>query len=567
MSRSHAALLAAAATLLALAVAARAQGRSGELRGPAPLTEDAGPIEQRAPSGAFVVSDAGALAAALADPLAPVAILASARHLPRRLRRGAKGGAARRAWCRAGGDGTGTVVTVTADDTWIDNVAVRHSGRRHTVEDAGIKAKAARVRVTNVAVDDALFGVTFEPCPGCLLEHSRIRGLADEPELRGDGVKLWEASDSIVRRCVIEDARDLVVWYSRRVVLERNTVRRGRYGTHFMYAHDSVVRDSRLESNVVGIFVMYSNRLHVEGNVLAGARGPAGVGVGFKESDGVDVRDNWIVANTSGTYIDCSPRSAATPVVYERNVFALNEVALRLHSSEEGLSFLSNDFQENVTVAEVEGGGDALAVRFDGNHWTEYEGYDLDHDGRGDVPFEVKQLSGELTDAHPVLQFFEGTGAMNVIDAIAHAVPVLAAHRVLVDLHPAMTAPRPGGRCRVIDDLPRIQVLRRRAGARRRVPADRAGAARRVRRRERLGQDDLDARDARAGARRGAREPRRHRRRATTGARIARRGLHPAGRAPNRGPRAGGRARDRGAPWNRPLGRLRAGASAGTGAR
>jgi nitrous oxidase accessory protein len=445
VSRSHAALLAAAATLLALAVAARAQGRSGDLRGPAALAEDAGPIEQRAPSGAFVVSDSAALSAALTDPLAPVAIwLRPGTYrgdfvVARRVELHGEPGAVLE------GTGSGTVVTVTADDAWIDNVAVRHSGRRHTVEDAGIKAKAARVRVTNVAVDDALFGVTFEPCPGCLLEHSRIHGLADEPELRGDGVKLWEASDSIVRRCVIEDARDLVVWYSRRVVLEQNTVRRGRYGTHFMYAHDSVVRDSRLESNVVGIFVMYSNRLHVEGNVLAGARGPAGVGVGFKESDGVDVRDNWIVANTSGTYIDRSPRSAATPVAYEHNVFALNDVALRLHSSEEGLSFLSNDFHENVTVAQVEGGGDALAVRFEGNHWTEYEGYDLDHDGRGDVAFEVKQLSGELTDAHPALQFFEGTGAMSVIDAIAHAVPVLAAHRVLVDLHPAMTAPRPGG--------------------------------------------------------------------------------------------------------------------------
>jgi nitrous oxidase accessory protein len=241
----------------------------------------------------------------------------------------------------------------------------------------------------------------------------------------------------------MEDSRDLVVWYSRRVLLEDNTIRRSRYGSHFMYAHDAVVRGSRLESNTVGVFVMYSNRVRVTNNVLAGARGPAGVGIGFKESDGVAVEGNWIVANTTGTYLDRTPRSVDAPVAFAHNVIALNDVALRLHSSEEGLAFRANDFHQNVTLAEVEGGGDALGVVFDANHWTEYEGYDLDGDGRGDVAFEVKQLSGELTGARPTLKFFEGTGAMSVVDAIAHAVPVLAARRVLVDPHPAVTPPRP----------------------------------------------------------------------------------------------------------------------------
>jgi nitrous oxidase accessory protein len=445
---TRAALLAATAALVAGGLAARAQGRDAGLQGPAPLPEDQGPAELVPPPGAAFADDAAALAAALADRSGPAEIWLRSRVyegdfvVARTLAlHGARGTVLQ-------GTGHGTVLTVTGDDAWIDNLTVRRSGRHHTAEDAGIKAKAARVRITNVAVEDALFGVAFEPCPGCVLDRVRVRGTADDPELRGDGIKLWESSDAVVRRCLVEDSRDLVVWYSRRVLLEENVVRRSRYGTHFMYAHDSVVKDSRIESNVVGIFVMYSDRLHVEGNVLAGARGPAGVGIGFKESDGVDVRDNWIVSNTTGTYIDRTPRSIDAPVTFERNALALNDVALRLHSSEEGLSFVANDFHENVAVADVEGGGDALGVRFEGNHWTDYEGYDLDHDGRGDVAFEVKQLSGELTDAHPTLQFFDGTGAMSVVDAVARAVPVLAAHRVLVDPHPAMAAERPRTRPR-----------------------------------------------------------------------------------------------------------------------
>ena len=342
------------------------------------------------------------------------------------------------------GSGTATVLDIESDDVTVENLAVRHSGHRNTVEDSGIKAKGARIRVADALVEDTLFGVVLGPCPHCVVVHTRVRGAGQNEEISGDGIKLWESPETLVQDCIMEDSRDLVVWYSKHVKLIGNTVRRSRYGSHFMYAHDTEVRNSRIENNIVGIFVMYSDRVHVDGNVLAGARGAAGVGIGFKESDSVQVTNIWIVANTTGTYLDRTPRAPTTPVLFRGNVFALNDVALRFHSSEEGLSFESNDMHQNVTVAEVEGGGDAMSVHFENNRWSDYAGYDLNGDGRGDVAFEVKQLSGELTDAHPTLKFFEGTAAMGIVDAIAHAVPVLAAHRMLVDESPATISPITG---------------------------------------------------------------------------------------------------------------------------
>lgn len=419
------------------------RGHADDLAGPPPLPDDAGPITQSIPEEAFVAEDEAALASALADPAGPTEVWLRARTYHGDLVIGRKLALRGQKGTTIEGTGQGTVITITADDARVDDLVVRHSGRRHTIEDAGIKAKAARVQITNVAVEDALFGINLGPCPSCLVDHSRVRGTADDPELRGDGIKLWEAHDAVIRRSVMEDSRDLVVWYSRRVLLEENTVRRSRYGSHFMYAHDAIVRNSRIESNVVGIFVMYSERVHIEHNVLAGARGAAGIGIGFKESDGVRVEGNWIVANTLGAYLDRSPRAPSMPVLFERNVIALNDVGLRFHSSEEGVTFKDNDFHENVSVVEIEGGGDALGTVFDGNHWSDYEGYDLDGDGRGDVPFEVKQLSGELTDRHPSVKLFEGTGAMAMLDTIARAAPVFASHVALADPHPSMAARRP----------------------------------------------------------------------------------------------------------------------------
>ncbi len=404
----------------------------------------AGPRKQAVPTGAVVARDGPNLQALLRDPQGPKVIWldGKAYHGDFTIRRpvevhGATG-------CIIEGSKTSTVLDVEAEDVLLDNLTVRGTGHRHTAEDAGIKLKGKRLAVRNCFVDQGLFGVSLQLCDHCRVDATRVIGQAGEMELRGDGIKLWEAHDSIVRGCEVTRSRDLVVWYSRRVLLEGNSVTQSRYGSHFMYAHDSVVRDSRVVDNVVGIFVMYSARLKVEGNVLAGAHGAAGIGIGFKESDGVQVTGNWLVGNTTGTYLDRTPRSPAQPVVFRDNVIALNDVGFRTHSSQEGVEWRGNDFQENAVDGQVDGGGDALGMRFVDNFWSDYAGYDLDHDGYGDVAFEVKKLSSELTDAHPMLRFFQGTAAMGLVDAVARAVPILAAHLTLRDAHPAMQPRRLG---------------------------------------------------------------------------------------------------------------------------
>ncbi len=337
------------------------------------------------------------------------------------------------------GTGHGTVLKLLGDDVLVEDLTFEKSGVRTSFEDGALKVTGKRAMVRRVRVRDTLYGIAFEKCHDCRLEDAEISGRPElEENERGDAVKLWEAHGSQVRRVWVHGMRDLVVWYSRHVTLEDNRITGGRYGTHFMYAHDSIVRRSTLRGNTVGIFVMYSARVLVEDNELSGARGPAGMGIGFKESDAVTLRRNAIVSNTIGTYLDFTPRDPSQPVLFEGNTLALNGVALRTHSSERGAKFLQNDLLSNDVLVEVDGNGDARGVEFAGNYWATYAGYDLDGDGVGDVPYQLKRASSALSDAHPELKFFHGTAAFGLFDAVATALPYFASHVLLEDLRPVM---------------------------------------------------------------------------------------------------------------------------------
>ena len=391
------------------------------------------------PAGAFVAEDERQLAAALADPLGPAEIWLKPRIYQGDLaihRKVAVRGAGPATILH--GSGRSTVVDILADGASLQDLTVRHSGSRFTSEDAGIRAKGKGISIARVKVDGTLFGISLQLCPGCSVEHARVVGRGGPLEIRGDGIKVWESNDARIAHCVVTGARDLVVWYARRVILEDNTVHDCRYGTHFMYAHDAVVRRSHLVGNVVGIFVMYSARMHVEDNVLAGARGAAGIGLGFKDSDAVVVRNNRIVGNTTGLYLDQTPRSPDQPVLIEGNEVALDGTGLRLHGNTSGVHLRGNDLRDNGEVVAVEGGGDALEMDCDGNFWSEYAGYDLDGDGKGDVAFELRKLTSDLTDAHPQIRWYHATVAMGILETVARALPLLASDNMLIDAHPAM---------------------------------------------------------------------------------------------------------------------------------
>jgi nitrous oxidase accessory protein len=335
--------------------------------------------------------------------------------------------------------GKATTVEITGNRAALIGLTVDGSGGRFDTLDSAVHVVADDVRVEGVRVQNAVFGLLVEKSNRARILNNVVQGPDRGPlGLRGDGIRLWETRDSEVRGNRVIGCRDMVVWYSSNNKLIGNTVVRSRYGTHFMYSHGNDVEGNRYVDNVVGIFIMYSRNLTLRDNLLARSSGAGGMGLGIKESGNLTVSNNAFIANTKGVYMDTAPLEPDDFNIFENNAFFHSEVAVLMHSSETRNAFRGNQFVSNHSQLQVEGGGNALEVEWNGNAFDDYAGYDLDGDGFGDIPYELRRLSSELESSYPQLQFFRGAITLHLLDAISSLFPMVEPQTTLIDPRPRM---------------------------------------------------------------------------------------------------------------------------------
>lgn len=337
--------------------------------------------------------------------------------------------------------GKGTTIELRADGAELLGVTVDGSGGRFDTLDAAVHVTGDHNRVEGVVVRNAAFGLLVEKANYALIRNNLVLGPDQGPlGLRGDGIRLWETRHSVIEGNEVVGSRDMVVWYSNDNRIVDNTVLRGRYGTHFMYSHDNVIEGNRYIDNVVGIFIMYGRNIEVKNNLLARSSGPGGMGLGIKESGNLVVSDNFFVSNTKGVYIDTSPLDLEHFNKFERNAFYHSEIAVQMHGSERRNTFSDNTFVSNHSQVQVAGGGDALGVDWKQNAFDDYAGYDMDGDGFGDIPYELRQLSSQLASTYPQLLFFRGAITLELLDAISSLFPLVQPRTTLIDSRPRMNA-------------------------------------------------------------------------------------------------------------------------------
>lgn len=340
--------------------------------------------------------------------------------------------------------GKGHTIDVEAANVQLLGFSIRGSGMRFEQTDAAVRLHGENLSAEGLFIAEALFGISVERSRRVRVVGNEIQG-TPEPErgLRGDAIRFWEVGESLIEDNLVTRSRDIVIWYSSNNAMLGNRVEDGRYGTHFMYSHGNAVRGNVYLGNTVGIFLMYSNDNAVTGNLIAAADRAGGMGIGLKEVGNATLIGNRLVRNPTGIFIDTSPIQRDHHNRFHGNALEFCDVGIAFHRSEARSEFSDNALRGCAIAVLIDGGGDALQVNWSGNYFDEYSGYDLDDDGIGDVPFEPRRLSQQLTSSHEQIRFFRGTPAIGLLDVVSRVFPVLVPKALLRDDSPRMSAPPP----------------------------------------------------------------------------------------------------------------------------
>jgi len=323
------------------------------------------------------------------------------------------------------GGGEGTVININSSFVTLKNLRVTGSGDRHDKLDAAIKLNnASQCEVSNVTIDDCLFGIDAQMLNNSILSNNHITSKDLDLGLRGDGLRLWYSNDNLVKGNTLSKSRDMVIWYSHGNEIVDNYGEYCRYSLHFMYAGKNIVKNNHYKFNSVGIFFMYSKDTIAIGNTVRSSLGATGMGIGLKDVSNFTIKDNTVIYCAQGLYIDRSPFEPDTHNWIEGNKILYNAEALHFHSMSENNIIKDNAIMGNIEdIVNDSRGSKTNDNEIVGNYWDNYAGFDRNGDNIGDTPHRVYQYADQLWAYNPDVKFFYGSPVMSLLNFLAKLAP------------------------------------------------------------------------------------------------------------------------------------------------
>jgi len=332
--------------------------------------------------------------------------------------------------------GRGTVFLLQASDAVLRGLTLRGSGDSHDTDDSCLDVRGHRNTLEQLVISDCLFGIDLKQSNDNQVRNNRISSKPLPLGVRGDALRLWYSRNNRIEGNEVNDSRDMVVWYSSGNLFKDNLGRRSRYSIHFMFANDNEVVGNRFYDNAVGVYLMYTEGVHIRRNVISHATGATGMGIGFKEASDAVIEGNEIIYCAVGVQSDLSPFQPGTKIEFRDNRIAYNGIGMLFTSELGGNVAAGNTFEGNLTHVAQAGRNTNGLNEWRDNHWDDYEGFDRNGDNAGDTPYELYAFADRIWMEIPQARFFKTSPALELLDFLERLAPFSSPDLMLKDEAP-----------------------------------------------------------------------------------------------------------------------------------
>ncbi len=336
-------------------------------------------------------------------------------------------------WPELDGQKKYEVLSIKADHVTVSGFKVQYSGRASLDDPGGIKVYDSKyVVIKGNRLYDNFFGIYLQYSRHCIVRDNIIEAFGTEEQSIGNGIHCWKSDSLQIIANHITGHRDGIyfefvtgslIW---RNISEHNI----RYGLHFMFSNDDAYITNLFRKNGAGVAVMFTKNVRMFNNTFEDNWGDAAHGLLLKEISDSYIFNNRFVGNTSGIYMEGTNR-----ILVEKNIFKDNGWGMKIQASCMDNEIRENNFLSNTF--DISTNGSLVLNTFNGNYWDKYEGYDLNDDHIGDVPYRPLSLFSVIVEQQPAAMLLFRSFIVTLLDRSEKIIPTLTPDN-FIDLTPVM---------------------------------------------------------------------------------------------------------------------------------
>lgn len=327
----------------------------------------------------------------------------------------------------------GEIIIIHADSVNILNLTIKNVGTSYTHDWAAISSdKAHYCRIENNKILDTFFGMYIRKSSHFSIRNNQIISNATMESSSGNAIHLWHCDSMLIEKNEVKMHRDGIYFEFVKNSIIKDNISKGnvRYGLHFMFSDYNKYLGNTFENNGSGVAVMYGSFIEMEGNTFINNWGPASYGLLLKEIKDGDIKNNIFKRNTTAIYGEGAMRMNIMNNTFERNGWAMKVLSSCMENTVQDNNFIENSFSVFTNSPRNHN-------LFSSNYWSEYKGYDLNHDGFGDIPHRPVSLFTYIVEqCEPALLLMK-SNFIALLELAEKAAPSITPE-ALVDNNPRM---------------------------------------------------------------------------------------------------------------------------------
>jgi nitrous oxidase accessory protein len=325
------------------------------------------------------------------------------------------------------------IFTIHADNVTISGLKFINTGVASINDLAAIKVLDSKgLHIINNRFENTFFGIHFSNSSQSWIEGNQLKSKAIAEHQIGNGIHLWKCNHITINENTINGHRDGIYFEFVTNSLITNNYSEGniRYGLHFMFSHNNEYRTNTFKNNGAGVAVMYTTGVKMIDNTFDHNWGSSSYGLLLKDIRDSFVSGNIFNENSVGIFMEGSSR-----IEFKENSFTRNGYAIKLQASCDDNVFTKNNFSSNTF--DIATNGSLVLNKVNGNYWDRYEGYDLDKDRIGDVPYHPVSMYSMIVEQMPSSVLLWRSFLVLLMDKAEKAIPAITPES-LKDNSPSM---------------------------------------------------------------------------------------------------------------------------------